>query len=101
MLLQTALIFVYRTLTTIAFYFFYMILMEYFPTQVRSFAFLLTGLAGALGNMVVPLVQTAFQQARLSVFLSFGICSALIVLLSAFFPETYGTEPPEIIAELR
>lgn len=70
---------------------------ELFPTQIRSFAILLTAIVANIVPICVPLVNS-INESFIYFLPSTLIVSALIVIFMAYLlRETLNVPPPEII----
>ena len=98
--LQTVGLFVFYCLGTVCYFYFYTVQVEYFPTQIKATALLVTAISARSALVVVPLIQQWFIEIRVNVILSFAISSFLYIVFTLPFPETLGTPPPEMIQEL-
>lgn len=71
---------------------------ELFPTQIRSFAILLTAIIANMVPICIPLVNS-INESFVYFLPSTLIASGLIVILLAYqLRETLNMPPPEIIA---
>ena len=97
---QTVVLFLYRFFITFAYDMFYLIQAEFFPSQIRSIGLMATASTMRAAVMIVPFLQAWFESNHWSIFATFVLSSAAMILFTVKFPETYGVPPPEMIKEL-
>jgi hypothetical protein len=97
-IIETVSMVLFRVLLEISYQAFYLIQNELFPTQIRSFAILLTAIIANLVPVCIPLVNS-INESFVYFLPSTLILSSFIVILSAYqLHETLNVPPPEIIA---
>ena len=73
---------------------------EVYPTQVRVIGTNLVNFVKGVLVALIPFIIDACLDSGFPVMLLFVIVSAVSIVLSRLFPESYGKVPPEIIKEL-
>lgn len=67
---------------------------EVFPTQIRSIAALLSGLASQFGPVFLPMISNATEDSHVSIITTFAVACLLVILTTTQLPETFKVQPP-------
>jgi hypothetical protein len=95
---ETVSMVIYRVILEIAYQAFYLMQNEIFPTQIRSFAILLTAIVANLVPICVPLVNTINEGFTLFFPSTFIVSGIIVILVTTQIRETLDVPPPEIIS---